>query len=182
MKYHFINEHRSQHAISLMCRLLRVPRAGVYAWLHDLASIHEHDDRRLLKLIRHSLTPGHGVYGAIRAFADLREAVERCGKHLVARIMRKQKTKAIWGYKTPGTFQASLPSLPPTTCIGSSPRMPQTKRASLISPCILGLWWLAPAGAVRTSGEAKETRCCDDRLNPPSTAAMTSSVSAEPMA
>ncbi len=34
-------------------------------------------------------------------FADLREAGETCGKHRVARIMRKRKIKALRGYKAP---------------------------------------------------------------------------------
>ena len=77
MKYRFINEHRTQHAISLMCRLLRVARAGFYAWLYDPISTHEQEDGRLL------------------------EAGECCGKHRVARIMRKHKIKAVRGYKAP---------------------------------------------------------------------------------
>jgi len=101
VKYRFINEHRSQHAISLMCRLLRVARAGFYAWLHDPISTREQEDRRLLELIRYSYTASQGVYGARRVFADLREAGERCGKHRVARIMRKHKIKAVRGYKAP---------------------------------------------------------------------------------
>lgn len=79
MLYRFINEHRTQHAISLMCRLLRVARAGFYAWLHDPVSTHEQEDRRLLELIRYPYTASHGVYGARCVFADLREAGECCG-------------------------------------------------------------------------------------------------------
>ncbi len=64
MKYRFINEHRSQHAVSLMCRVRRVARAGFYAWIHDPISEHEQEDRRLLELIRHSYSASYGVYGA----------------------------------------------------------------------------------------------------------------------
>lgn len=55
----------------------------------------------MLELIRYSYTASYGVYGARRVFADLREAGERCGKHRVARIMRKHKIKAVRGYKAP---------------------------------------------------------------------------------
>lgn len=101
MKCRVINEHRSQHAISLVCRLLRVARAGFYAWLHDPVSTHEQEDRPLLELIRYSYTASHRVYGARRVFADLRETGERCGEHRVARIMRKHKIKAVRSYKAP---------------------------------------------------------------------------------
>ena len=76
-----------------MCRLLRVARAGFYEWLHAPDSARQREENRLLELIRHSYTSSHGVYGARRMFADLREAGERCGKHRVARIMRKYKIK-----------------------------------------------------------------------------------------
>lgn len=75
-----------------MCRLLRVARARFYAWLHDPISTHEQEDRRLLELIRYSYTASHGVYGARRVFADLREAGERFG-----------------ATKRHGTVQAGLP-------------------------------------------------------------------------
>ena len=35
MKYRFINEHRHEFRIAAMCRVLRVARAGFYAWLHN---------------------------------------------------------------------------------------------------------------------------------------------------
>lgn len=93
-----------------MCRLLRVASAGFYAWLHDPISTHEQEDGRLLELIRCSCTASHGVYGARRVFADLREAGECCGKHRVARIMRKHKIKTVRGYKAPWHI-ASRPSI-----------------------------------------------------------------------
>ena len=110
MKYRFVNEHRQQHAISLMCQLLCIARAGFYAWLHEPVSVREQEDQRLLELIRYSYTASHGVYGARRVFADLREAGELCGKHRVARIMREHKIKAVRGYKAPRKI-AGRPSI-----------------------------------------------------------------------
>lgn len=110
MKYRFINEHRTEHTVSLMCRLLLVARAGFYAWLHNPISAHEQEDRRLLELIRHSYSASYGVYGARRVFADLREAGEVCGKHRVERIMQEHKIKAIRGYKAPRRI-AGRPSI-----------------------------------------------------------------------
>lgn len=69
-----MNEHRRDHAITLMCRVLRVARAGFYAWLHEPLSDHAREDARLLELIRASYSASHGVYGARRIFGDLREA------------------------------------------------------------------------------------------------------------
>lgn len=101
MKYRFINEHRHQYAITTLCRVLQVARAGFYQWLHKPVSAREYDNARLLGLIRDSYAASRGVYGARPVFVDLREAGETCGKHRVARLMRAHKIKALRGYKAP---------------------------------------------------------------------------------
>lgn len=101
MKYRFMIEHRRDYAITLMCRVLRVSRAGFYAWLHKSICDRAKEDARLLILIRASYLASRGVYGARRVFGDLREAGECCGLHRVERLMRKHKIKAIRGYKSP---------------------------------------------------------------------------------
>lgn len=97
MKYRFINEHRSQHAISLTCRLRRVTRAGFYAWLHDPVSTHEQEGRRLLELISYSHNAWHGIYGARPEFSNFREVGEVCGRRGVGRIMQEHRIKDIRG-------------------------------------------------------------------------------------
>ena len=93
-----------------MCRVLQVARSGFYKWLHKPLSDRAIEDQRLLGLIRDSYTISGGVYGAPRVFGDLREAGESCGKHRVARIMRRHKIKAIRGYKAPRPI-AGRPSI-----------------------------------------------------------------------
>lgn len=78
-----MNEHRHQYAITTMCRVLRIARAGFYQWLHKPVSERDQDNDRLLKLIRDSYAASRGVYGALRVYGDLREAGESCGKHRV---------------------------------------------------------------------------------------------------
>lgn len=82
-----MNEHRHQYAITTLCRVLQVARAGFYQWLHKPVSDREKENGRLLGLIRDSYAASRGVYGARRVFADLREAGESCGKHRVAALM-----------------------------------------------------------------------------------------------
>lgn len=81
-----MNEHRHQYAITTLCRVLQVARAGFYQWLHKPVSDREKENGRLLGLIRDSYAASRGVYGARRVFADLREAGESCGKHRVAAL------------------------------------------------------------------------------------------------
>lgn len=92
-----MNEHRHDYAITLMCRVLRVARAGFYAWLHEPVSDHAREDARLLDLIEDSYSASHGVYGAHRIFGDLREVGEVCGLHRVERIMQENGIKPVRG-------------------------------------------------------------------------------------
>lgn len=101
MKYRLINDHRDQHGVMTMCRVLRASRAGFYQWLHHPQSLRAIEDQRLLGVIRDSYAASSGVYGSPRVFGDLREAGETCGKHRVARIMREHRIKALRGYKAP---------------------------------------------------------------------------------
>lgn len=110
MKYRFMNEHRQEYPLTLMCRVLQVSRAGFYAWLQCPVSDRAKDDSRLLELIRNSYAASHGVYGARRVFGDLREAGETCGLHRVERFMQRHKIRAVRGYKKPRSI-AGRPSI-----------------------------------------------------------------------
>lgn len=110
MKYRFMNEHRHHFSLVLMCRVLKVARAGFYQWLHKPLSDRAIEDQRLVGVIRHSYAASGGVYGARRVFGDLREAGETCGKHRVERLMRANKIKAVRGYKSPRPI-AGRPSI-----------------------------------------------------------------------
>jgi len=70
VKYRFINEHRHEYRVATMCRVLKVARAGFYAWLHQPNSNRAIQDERLLGLIRDSYVASGGVYGSPRVFAD----------------------------------------------------------------------------------------------------------------
>ncbi|WP_408598053.1 IS3 family transposase [Limnohabitans sp.] len=113
VKYRFFNEHRHEYRVATMCRVLKVARAGFYAWLHQPNSKRAIQDERLLELIRDSYVASGGVYGSPRVFADLREAGETCGKHRVERIMRNNKIQAIRGYKSPKTVKGRPSILAP---------------------------------------------------------------------
>lgn len=98
--YKFIEAHRDEFSIQVMCRILGVARAGYYAWLDHPVSDRGQEDARLLQLIRASFTASHGIYGAPRVFQDLRERGEACSKHRVARLMRENGLRALHGYRT----------------------------------------------------------------------------------
>lgn len=113
--YKFIDAHRDEFSVQMMCRLLGVTRAGYYAWREHPVSDRAQEDARLLRLIRASFTASHDIYGAPRVFLDLREHGETCSKHRVARLMRENGLRALHGYRTrhiPVTKpQALIPNL-----------------------------------------------------------------------
>ena len=100
LSYEFINAHRDQYDVQMMCRLLEVAPSGYYDWLKHPVSKRAQEDARLLRLIRAAFTASHGIYGAPRIFLDLREAGETCSKHRVARLMRVNNLRALHGYRT----------------------------------------------------------------------------------
>ncbi|MFK7888584.1 MAG: IS3 family transposase [Gammaproteobacteria bacterium] len=101
VKYQFVLDHCDEFRVAVMCRVLKVHRSGYYAWLHQPLSDRAVEDQRLLGLIRVSYAASGGVYGSRRVFLDLRELGERCGRHRVAKIMRRNAIQALRGYKTP---------------------------------------------------------------------------------
>ncbi|MBA3563420.1 MAG: IS3 family transposase [Gammaproteobacteria bacterium] len=105
-----MNDHRREHKIATMCRVLEASRSGFYEWLHNPLSERAVEDQRLLILIRASHAASGGVYGSRRVFLDLHEAGETCGRHRVARLMQGNKIKALRGYKAPRPI-AGRPSI-----------------------------------------------------------------------
>ena len=103
-------EHRSEHGIKTMCRVLNVARSAYCQWLHKPLSDRAIEDQRLLQLIRQSYEASGGIYGSPRVFQDLREVGVNCGRKRVARIMKTHKIKALRGYKAPRAF-VGRPSL-----------------------------------------------------------------------
>jgi putative transposase len=105
-----MREHRHEHRVALLCRVLRVHRSGYYAWLKQPQSDRAVEDARLLVKIHRFHEESGGAYGSPRIFKDLREDGETCGRHRVARVMKQARVKAIRSYKKP-RYLAGRPSL-----------------------------------------------------------------------
>jgi putative transposase len=89
MRFRLMAAERAQHAVSRLCKVLGVSRAGYYAWQGRGASPRERDDRELERLIRAVFAGSHTTYGAPRVQVELREAYGvRVGRKRVARLMR----------------------------------------------------------------------------------------------
>ena len=113
LAYKFIDAHRDQYSVKVMCRILGVARSGYYDWLKEPLSKRAQENARLLRLIRASFNASHGIYGAPRVFLDLREAGETCSKHRVTRLMRENGLRAVHGYRTRRVSVGKAPALIP---------------------------------------------------------------------
>ncbi len=77
----------------MMCRVLKVSRSGYYAWRVRPESHRAKTDRELTRMILHIHIDSDGVYGAAKITAELKEEGYQCGRHKVARLMRKAGLK-----------------------------------------------------------------------------------------
>ena len=75
--------------IQAMCAVLRVSRAGFYAWRKRPESKRKRDDKHFLTLIKDSFKKSRNTYGYRRIHDDFADLGETCGKNRIARIMKE---------------------------------------------------------------------------------------------
>jgi putative transposase len=108
MKCRMIQRCRNAFPIRLMCRCLRVSPSGYYGWVTRPPSVRTRENARLLNRIRQLHTDHDGVVGSPRVWEELRYTGERCGRHRVARLMRRAGLRGIpqrrrWRQKASGS-------------------------------------------------------------------------------
>ena len=93
MRYGCIEQHRSEFAVKLMCRVLEVTRSGYYAWRKRKPSARATRKERLRMEVRAIHRTRHGRYGSPRVHAELQARGERVSRKQVARLMREEGLK-----------------------------------------------------------------------------------------
>ena len=66
MRYQFIEDHRNDYPVTLLCRVMQVARSGYYAWRNEPLSLRKVADMVLLKHIRDIFEEGRQSYGSAR--------------------------------------------------------------------------------------------------------------------
>lgn len=94
MRFAFIDAKRARWPISVMCRVLRVSRAGYYAWRTRPVGPRTRETRQLLTAIRASWERSRRNYGSPRVYEDLRAQGWRVSRKRVAKIMRQNGLQA----------------------------------------------------------------------------------------
>lgn len=90
-----IQRCRTMFPLRLMCRLLHVSPSGYYARQRRPPSRRAQEGQRLTAAIRTIHTESDGVYGSPKIWQVLRTQGERCGKHRIARLMRREGLRGI---------------------------------------------------------------------------------------
>jgi putative transposase len=93
MRYQYIREHREEFSVKRMCRLLGVTRSGYYAWQPDQVSPRELENRVLVEQIRVEYKLSRQTYGSPRIWMRLLGQGVSCGRHRVARLMRRDRIR-----------------------------------------------------------------------------------------
>jgi putative transposase len=86
--FRFLAAEKTNHSISLMCRLLGVSRSGFHAWEQRAPSQRALVDAQLSERIREMHARSRDGYGVRRIYLDLRDEDVRVGRKRVERLMR----------------------------------------------------------------------------------------------
>jgi len=90
MRYQFIREHQHEFSIQRMCQVLDVKRSGYYAWQPEKTGPREQENQVLVEQIRKEYHTSRQTYGSPRIWAALLNQGLACGRHRVARLMRRE--------------------------------------------------------------------------------------------
>jgi putative transposase len=90
VRFAFIETEKASFPVALMCRVLKVSRAGFYAWRSRPAATRTRQDHALAAEVAAIYTSNRGCYGSPRVQVELRERGHRVGRKRVARLMRHQ--------------------------------------------------------------------------------------------
>lgn len=90
MRYQFIRENCQEFSVKRMCQLLEVTRSGYYAWQMNKSGPRELENRVLVEQIRVEYKISRQTYGSPRIWKSLLRQGIACGRHRVARLMRRE--------------------------------------------------------------------------------------------
>lgn len=93
MRFEFIEHHREEFEVSLMCDILKVSRSGYYAWRKRPVSQRKMANQLLLEKIKAAYAASGGRYGSPRIYQEVKEELP-CSLNRVARLMRQHGIRA----------------------------------------------------------------------------------------
>jgi putative transposase len=95
VRYAFIQEHRQEWPVKVMCEVLDVSRSGFYDWQHRVPSSRQQRRESLAAEIQQIFTEYRGVYGSPRVYRELQERGVKCCENTVAKHMQERQLQAM---------------------------------------------------------------------------------------
>ncbi len=111
MRYAFIDAHRQQHPVRVLCRMLSVHPSGFYAWVKEPLSQRALNDQRQTVLVKKAWKDSGKVYGYRKIHDDLIDMGEAVSENRVARLARLSGIQAQIGYKKKPGIYGGKPSI-----------------------------------------------------------------------
>jgi putative transposase len=105
VKYAFIKEQASEHAVAHLCDALGVSSSGYYAWLGRTPSSREQTNAILLEKIKQIYLRHQGRYGSPRIHATLKQKGHLVSRGRVERLMHKNGIEAHRARRHKRTYQ-----------------------------------------------------------------------------
>jgi transposase InsO family protein len=94
MRFQFIEKHRDELPVKLMCKVLEVSTSGYYAWRGRPPSKREMANRALTAKIQEEFKKSGETYGSPRIYQVMRKLGLMCSQNRVARLMSTADLKA----------------------------------------------------------------------------------------
>ena len=94
MRFRFIEDHREEWPVRLICEVLDVSASGYYAWRSRSESARATANRELLEHVRRLHSQHRGRYGSPRLHAALRAEGRGVSRGRVERLMRQHGIRA----------------------------------------------------------------------------------------
>jgi putative transposase len=88
-RFAFVDREKASYAVATLCQLLKVSRAGYYAWVSRPPSKREVADSVLTAQIQDAFDSNRKVDGSPRIHAELIDADVHVGRKRIARLMRE---------------------------------------------------------------------------------------------
>lgn len=93
-RFRFVRGHASEYAVTTLCRVLEVSKAGYYAWVKRPQSRRGAEETALLTAIRAVHGESGRTYGSPRVHRELRAQGRRHGEKRIARLMHREGIRA----------------------------------------------------------------------------------------
>ena len=90
MKFEWIKAHTKEFSVKIMCKVLKVSRAGYYAWCKRPESRRRKENRSLVVRIKAAHAKSRQTYGSPRIHDALKKSGIECSKKRVARLMHEE--------------------------------------------------------------------------------------------